>query len=75
MVNITKILSSFITRAHAIEVDISHSPSALIGENLPLTVNVRNTDDREVGVKLSVYLRPGDEDDGAYRVNNLQFSC
>jgi hypothetical protein len=35
-----------------------------VGEQIPIIVKVHNHDDRKVSVRLSVFLPPGDEEQG-----------
>ncbi|WWD15882.1 hypothetical protein CI109_100306 [Kwoniella shandongensis] len=53
----------FTPRAHEVEVDITHHPSAFVGEDLSVEVKVTNNDSREMDVDLSVFIQPGDEDE------------
>ncbi|KAK8869844.1 hypothetical protein IAR55_000412 [Kwoniella newhampshirensis] len=53
----------FTPRSHEIDVEITHHPSAFVGEDLRVEVKVTNKDDREMDVDLSVFLQPGDEDE------------
>ncbi|WVQ98716.1 hypothetical protein IAU59_005847 [Kwoniella sp. CBS 9459] len=59
---------SFIPKPHELDIGITHHPSAYIGEDTEITVNITNTDDREMHVAFSVFLQTSDgadEDDGS----------
>lgn len=59
-----KLTVSFVSPPHAISLSVTKQPSAYVGEILPLVVKITSDDDRELTGKLSVFLQPGDEDDG-----------
>jgi hypothetical protein len=43
---------------------VSHQPTAFAGESLPISIKVENKDERELALRLSIFLQPGDETDG-----------
>ncbi|WRT67104.1 uncharacterized protein IL334_004070 [Kwoniella shivajii] len=54
---------NFIHQAHEVDVDVTHHPSAFVGEDVEIMVKATNTDEREMDLALSVFLQPGDEED------------
>jgi hypothetical protein len=55
---------SFETKPHVVEMSVTHEPTAYSGERLPVVIKVENKDDRELQLRLSLFLQPGDEADG-----------
>ncbi|WVF72135.1 hypothetical protein IAT40_006947 [Kwoniella sp. CBS 6097] len=53
----------FIPKPHELDIELTHLPSAYIGEDTEVTINVTNTDNREMDVVFSAFLQPGDGDD------------
>ncbi|WWC90065.1 uncharacterized protein L201_004998 [Kwoniella dendrophila CBS 6074] len=61
-------VANFIHQPHDLDVEVTHLPSAFIGEDVEVMVKATNNDERDMDVTLSVFLQPGDdgeEDDGS----------
>lgn len=56
---------AFTEPQHSINLDITPPPVAFVGEQLPITVRVENTDERRLMVRLAVLLHHGEQLDGA----------
>ncbi|KAK6902899.1 hypothetical protein I203_108159 [Kwoniella mangroviensis CBS 8507] len=53
----------FIHKSHDLDVDLTHVPSAFVGEDVEINIKVTNQDDREMDISLSMFLQPGDGDE------------
>ncbi|OCF54163.1 hypothetical protein L486_08360 [Kwoniella mangroviensis CBS 10435] len=53
----------FIHKSHDLDVDLTHVPSAFVGEDVEINIKVTNQDDREMDISLSIFLQPGDGDE------------
>nr|XP_018263872.1 uncharacterized protein I303_03747 [Kwoniella dejecticola CBS 10117]OBR86030.1 hypothetical protein I303_03747 [Kwoniella dejecticola CBS 10117] len=58
---------NFVHQKHNLELEITHVPSAFVGEDVEVVIRATNADDRELDVTMSVFLQPGDgeEEDGS----------
>ncbi|KAF9809102.1 hypothetical protein IEO21_07571 [Rhodonia placenta] len=50
-------------RPHKVEVNISHHAPALIGEEFPICINVKNFDDRDMDIVVDALLQPTEIDE------------
>jgi hypothetical protein len=61
---------SFETKPHVVEMSVTHDPTAYAGERLPVLIKVENKDDRELQLRLSLFLQPSDEADGERHISD-----
>jgi len=55
----------FQPQPHLITLAVTHQASAYVDESFDLLVKVENRDEREMDIRLSVFLQPADEEDSA----------
>jgi len=58
-----KLKCSFVPRPIDVKLDTT-SEIGYVGEQVPVVIKIRNDDDRKVYLRLSVFLPPGDEEQG-----------
>ena len=58
-----KLKDRFVPRPIDVKLDTTRE-IGYVGEQLPMVIKIRNDDDRKVYLRLSVFLPPGDEEQG-----------
>jgi len=56
---------SFIPRPLGVKLDIAEC-LGYVGEQVPVVIKIKNDDDREVYLRLSVFLPPNDDEQGMF---------
>jgi hypothetical protein len=60
-------MASFIPRLLDVKMGMT-SEIGYVGEQVPVVINIRNDDDRKLFLRLSVFLPPGEEEQGRSRI-------
>jgi hypothetical protein len=60
-------MASFIPRLLDVKMGMT-SEIGYVGEQVPVVINIRNDDDRRLFLRLSVFLPPGEEEQGKPRI-------
>jgi hypothetical protein len=63
----SKLMASFIPRLLDVKMGMT-SEKGYVGEQVPVVINIRNDDDRKLFLRLSVFLPPGEEEQGKSRI-------
>ena len=58
-------------RPHDVDVQLLHAAPALVGEEYPITIQVRNNDSRIFAIVGDFLLQPADNDTGKWTLQTL----